>query len=159
MITKKEAINKVEKYLIKRNSDPNGYVFKIPVYKSWIKKLKKYYHEYKWKRKGIEPNRILIEFEVEPDFYKKYKLIEIILINHIKDLGICWSIPYCADLQKKTPHIRYASTGGGPIYVDKEDGKMYQTGSNPMVNWPNSFRAFKNGTKTEKFPNWKPIKE
>lgn len=81
------------------------------------------------------------------------------MIDYVEDLGICWSIPYCASLYKETRHVRYGSIGGGPIYVDKEDGKMYQTGSNPIVNWPDSFKKIKNGTKTKKFPSWKPILE
>jgi len=47
MISKKDAIRKVEKYLDKRNKNPDGYIFEIPIYKNWFTRLKKYYHEYK----------------------------------------------------------------------------------------------------------------
>jgi len=159
MISKSEAIIKVEKHLEKANSNPDRYEFEIPVYKSWLKKIKKYYQEYKWKKEGWEPNRRFIEWEVEPDYYEHSKVFLVVLKNYIKDLEVCWSVPYCAQLYKETLHVRYQGTGAGPIYVDKEDGKMYQTGSNPLVNWPESFKKFKNSTKTKKFPHWKPIEE
>ena len=97
------------------------------------------------------------EWYIEPDSFIESKVFEVIMFEYVEDLGICWSIPYCTEQYYETKEDRYGSIGGGPIFVDKEDGIMYHTGSSP-IDWLESFTKHKKGTKHKnEFPSWKPI--
>lgn len=157
MISKETAIILVEKYLAIQNSRPDIYVFKTPVYTGVIKKIQLFILENYWSKTKKDIDLDYPEWYVKPNKYFESKAIEIIMPEYVEDLGICWSIPYCSKQYYDTRESRYGSIGGGPIFVDKEDGLLYQTGSAP-IHWLESFKKYKKGTKDRnEFPNWKPI--
>jgi len=156
MITKAVAIKIVEKHLDKKNNKPDIHIFKIPIYKSFSKKIRltalKFRAQFV-KNIDIEDP----EYYIEPDDWKNSKLKEIINHEYIEDYGICWSIPYTSKQFYETNKARFGSIGGGPIFVDKEDGLIYQTGSAP-IDWLQNFKDYKSGKNIDEWPIWEPIK-
>lgn len=158
MISKEAAIILVEKYLAIQNSRPDIYVFKTPIYTGFLKKVKLFFLANFWSKIKKNIDIDYPERYVRPDKFIESRAIEIIVFENIQDLGICWSIPYCTKQYYETGKDRYGAIGGGPIFVDKEDALMYQTGSAP-IDWLDSFKEFKQGNKDRNiFPNWQPIK-
>ncbi len=156
MVSKSNAILSVQKYLDKQNNRPYLHIFKIPVYKSLAKRIQLLIFKNYFKLKnGVKLD--FPEWYIEPDSYVESKAHEIIVEEWSEDLGICWSIAYCTEQYYETKENRFGAIGGGPVFVDKETGIMYQTGSSP-IDWLESFRKFKSGMKDEnEFPSWKPI--
>lgn len=155
MVSKEKAIAKVEKYISRLNNSSEIYVFKIPVYTNWVKKIKAFFLKKYWKLVKKIPLDYP-EHYIKPDNWIESKAIQMVPKEFIEDLGVCWSIPYCTKLYYEQRNSRFGAIGGGPIYVDKENGKMYETGSAP-IDWLDSFKKYKNGTKEDGFPKWKPF--
>lgn len=145
----------VQKYLDYRNSKANRHVYEDPVYLKWRKKVHAFCLKTYWKIINESTIRVIEDY-VDPDAWVDSPPFDVIDLMYVRDLDVCWSIPYCTIQYYKTRNFKYGYIGGGPIYVDKEDGEMYQTGS-ARIDWLASFKDFKKGTRKKESPKWEPM--
>lgn len=155
MVTRTEALGLIEKYLAYENKQPDKYVFKNPVYTNWLKKIAAFALVKYWKWKKEDRDKIIEDY-IEPDKWVSSPVHEIVVEEGLKDLGVCWSVYYCSKQFYETNNVKYGSIGGGPIFVDKESGVMYQTGSSP-IDWLEDYKKHKRGVDVEEWPIWEPM--
>jgi len=104
------------------------------------------------KNKAIEilEDYLYYEFAVDP-------LCDIVMKAHIASINenkYCWVISECNE-KERDEKMMSGTIGGGPYFIDKEDGRIYGTGSAPL-NWMGNFINYKEGKKSH--IDWKEKK-
>lgn len=153
-MTKNEAISLVEIHLEKQNEKNKRSNITIPVYKKWHKLIRLFLlNKFSNRFKKFDPE--FPEHSIAPDHIIEESPYEVVYKKYIEDREIFWKIPYITVQYLQTKNSRYCGIGGGPIFVDKETRKIYQTGSSP-INWEESFLKFKRGI-NEDYLAWRPL--
>lgn len=69
-------------------------------------------------------------------------------LEEIKEHNFCWEIPHTSKEYFDYQDIRLMPVGAGPFLIDKENGKIYETGSAP-INWVKDFELMKLGKQSD----------